>query len=200
MSTEDNTTFSKKLGKYLKWLWEYFEKDPATTYFSAFEPILSGMETSYFGPGKLNHESYRCALHTDLSSQLTTDPNWGYLDDEVKQKLASVASGIWNKLVALLEPNLILASFGERHLKWINLPPMDMNRCVEDINTWDTTFEIGEKPYIVNGLLLYADLNQRQKSLFARGYGSLRPFMIEDEYKKELGGQLFRYLKDNGVI
>jgi hypothetical protein len=187
--------------EYLKGLEEYFYKDPNRNYFNAFEPILNGMETSFYVSGKgANQSFHNIALHTDLCSQLTTDPNWGGLGDGVKQKLAADASSLWEKLMMLFKPNLVLASFGEAHLKWIKLPPSDMKRQVEDINTWDTTFKIGEKPFIVNGLLFNDGSKNQHNSLFARGHGSRRPFMIKDEYKNELGRQLLQYLKDHGII
>jgi len=193
----DNATLSKKPEKYIKGLLEYFEKRPNMTYFNSFEPILNELETSY-GSVKLSHKSYQNrALHTDLCSQLTTDPNWGGLiDPTVQNDLAQASSSLWNKLVAQLKPNLILASFGESHLKWIKLPPYDLNRRVVDINTWDTTFKIGEKQYPVNCLWLNVGLQQPQKVFFALGQGSRRPFMINNEYKKEIGRQLFNLYEE----
>lgn len=200
----DNATLSEKPEKYLKGLQEYFEKDPATTYFSAFEPILNGMETSYYGPGKLDQESYdNRALHTDLCSQLTTNPNWGGLKNDVKKSLATVSSGLWIKLVKRLKPDLILVSFGKSYLKWINLELCDGTKRVSDLRTWDKIYDVpGAKPYIVNCLLIKTPLKKSETSVIAYGRNSTfgRPFNTASSNKKEIGRHLLRYMKDNGVI
>lgn len=200
----DNATLSKNPEKYLKGLQEYFEKDPATAYFRAFEPILNGMETNYYSPGKLGHESYHNrALHTDLCSQLTTEPNWGGLENDVKKSLAKTSSDLWIKLVKGLKPDLILVSFGTAYLKWLKLELCDGTKRVKDLRTWDKICEVpGKKPYIVNGLLHKIDLKQPPTGLIVHGRNSTfgQPFNTASGNKKEIGSNILRYMKDHGII
>jgi hypothetical protein len=198
----DSLTLKNQRERYLKGLNNYFEK-PYEKYFSKFEMVLNGMDISYYSSGKMDKQTYRNrALHTDLCSPLTTNPNWGYIDRNIQKSLGDAGSSLWNELVSNLKPDVILASFGKSYLKWIKLQLCDETKSVKDLHTWEKIYEIpGEKPYIVNGLLHKIDLKQPPTSLIAYGRNSTfgQPFNTTASNKKEIGRQLLIYMKNNGL-
>ncbi len=67
--------------QYLGALNEYFRISPYNSWFRCLEPVLNGMQASYYG-----HET-SAALHTDLFSPLATDPTWSKLDHQSRSVL-----------------------------------------------------------------------------------------------------------------
>ncbi|MFC3193208.1 hypothetical protein ACFODZ_03025 [Marinicella sediminis] len=83
----------------------YFKNKPLKQWFSCYEPILNGAESSYYDGAFKNR-----AIHTDLCSPLATDPTWSKLTDIERDTLFSSGSNIWIKLIEDLQPDLILVS------------------------------------------------------------------------------------------
>lgn len=94
---------------------EYFEdKQRAHTWFGrTFEPLLSGMQASYFS-GAQNR-----ALHTDLCTMLATTPKWGNLSRDIRGALMENGVDLWHRLIDHLSPHIVIMSFAWEHVNTI---------------------------------------------------------------------------------
>ena len=105
----------------------YFRCHPYRSWFSAFEPVLNGLEASYGGKMAITaHAS--TALHVDMCSPIATSPTWSKLMPEQRAKLTTAGRDIFEWLIDELEPDIIVASLGWAHLK-----------------TWNADFEAGRR-------------------------------------------------------
>lgn len=86
----------------------YFRCDPYRRWFRCFEPILNGLEASYYGT-----HAYT-ALNTDLCSPLATAPTWSGLSAAQQVLLMEQGVALWHRLVDYLEPDVILISVASR--------------------------------------------------------------------------------------
>jgi hypothetical protein len=86
----------------------YFETQPLKQWFSAFEPILNGLGSSYYQGAHPN-----ISLHTDLCSPLATSPTWSLLGSQEKKALYSEGIELWKQLISELQPDVILVSVPE---------------------------------------------------------------------------------------
>jgi hypothetical protein len=105
--------------EYLQALNGYFRKppnDPYEKWFNSFEPLLKGLDCSYYG-GTVN-----TAIHTDLCSPLATDPTWSKLPKDAQHRLFNCGTPLWHSLVKWLSPDLIVASLARAHLERIPFP------------------------------------------------------------------------------
>jgi hypothetical protein len=91
----------------------YFYTDPYKQWFASFEPILNGLECSYY----TGHDNR--ALHTDLCSPIATSPTWGKLSKQQRSLLEPDGLCLWHLLVKALMPDIILVSVAERYLQHI---------------------------------------------------------------------------------
>ena len=98
-----------ELGPYLDALNSYFAVDPYTAWFSHYEGVLKGLNSSYFG------NAANTALHTNFYTPLATNPTWSKLSSSAKKELSANGIGLWHRLVEFLEPDVILASIGKSH-------------------------------------------------------------------------------------
>jgi hypothetical protein len=85
---------------------EYFKKRPLKSWFSSFEPILNGLNCSYYSDNQFNST----ALHTDICSPIATNPTWSNLSSNQRQLLFKHGINIWHDLVKDLAPDIILVS------------------------------------------------------------------------------------------
>ncbi|MEJ6776481.1 MAG: hypothetical protein QNK85_04060 [Crocinitomicaceae bacterium] len=83
----------------------YFKTIPLKNWFSSFEPILNGLDSSYYGGKKPN-----IAIHTDICSPLATWPTWSKLTDQEKSRLFKDGHQIWLQLIEELQPDIMLIS------------------------------------------------------------------------------------------
>jgi hypothetical protein len=95
----------------------YFRADPYTSWFGAWEPVLSGIDASYYAATNV-------ALHTDLCSPLATNPTWTGLDENAKSLLELSGNRLWRALVAVLEPDIVLISVGAQYLAALGQAPL----------------------------------------------------------------------------
>ena len=79
---------------YIDALSAYFRTDPYRSWFSAFEPLLNGLEASYY-EGKPS-----TALHTDICSPAATDPTWSGLGWDEQKALEKEGGPLWHDLLA----------------------------------------------------------------------------------------------------
>lgn len=59
-------------------------------------------------------QSKNCALHVDLMSPLATYPIWGNLCDGMQKRFQEATKGLFEDLILLLKPNLIILSCGKQ--------------------------------------------------------------------------------------
>jgi hypothetical protein len=96
-----DSTFHRQ---YIASLSDYFRTDPLMRWFSAYEHILNGMDTSY-RDGAVN-----TALHTDICSPLATDPTWSRLNPGQRTALESRGTALWHRLITYFAPSVLLVS------------------------------------------------------------------------------------------
>ena len=77
-------SLGREPSRYLDATSSYFRTDPYARWFSsAFEPLLNGMQASYYQGGGST------ALHTDICSPVATNPTWSRLDEADRAALES---------------------------------------------------------------------------------------------------------------
>lgn len=95
---------------YLEALNGYFRNHPYSLWFSSFEPVLQGLDASYY-PGQA-----QAALHTDICSPLATNPTWSGLPHTTREELRTQGIELWHALIEQLKPDLILMSVAWEHM------------------------------------------------------------------------------------
>lgn len=103
--------------KYLEALCGYFRAEPYGSWFATYEPLLEGMDASFYD-GRTN-----TALHTDLCSPVATSPTWSRLPQHTCDALLQRGRPLWHDLIRLLQPHVILASVARGHLGTIDFAP-----------------------------------------------------------------------------
>jgi hypothetical protein len=91
----------------------YFRSNPYKQWFNSLEPLLNGLECSYYSQHK------NVAIHTDLFSPLATDPTWSKLPKSARSELESDGLALWHRLVEYLEPDFVVVSVAKRYLEAI---------------------------------------------------------------------------------
>jgi hypothetical protein len=100
---------------------EYFVSDPYRWFDRGFEPLLNGMDASYY-----SGQATSVAIHTDLCSPLATSPTWSKVKEVspfTVRDLARHGSRLWNRLVSVLRPHVLVASIGAEWLGLIEYDP-----------------------------------------------------------------------------
>jgi len=98
---------------FLDSLNDYYKDEPYK-WFGCFEPMLNGLNSSYY-----DNEYPNRVLHTDICSPLATDITWSKLNDRAQARLSYDGNKIWHSLVDFLAPDFILISVARRHLNKI---------------------------------------------------------------------------------
>ena len=161
----------------------YFETEPYSGWFSAFEPLLNGLGSSFY---KKSSASSR-ALHTDLCSPVATDPTWSGLDEANRQSLEADGTPLWHKLLEKLQPQVVLLSVAQHYLEHIQFEPLT---DWETLHTFTKTangaplqqpYSISVRWYNVGG----------QMCMFAFGRAAQTPFgLLANTHKQEAGKRL----------
>lgn len=168
---------------YLDALNEYFRCDPYQGWFNAFEPLLIGMEGSYYD-GQPN-----AVLHTDLCSPLATDPTWGSPDwnklTDGREKLAKEGLQLWLRLARHLAPDVVLISVARRYLKRLDFP---------DLRDWETICTVERtNPYLVKAREI--EITGGKKTLVVFGQAAEKPFgTVSDIAKGGIGRCIAEYV------
>ncbi|MCY3701358.1 MAG: hypothetical protein OXG16_01580, partial [Rhodospirillales bacterium] len=108
---------ARKPSRYLDAMSAYFRTDPYCGWFSTFEPLLGGMEASYY-EGRAS-----TALHTDICSPVATNPTWTGLNAGTRSVLASDGTSLWHMLLEELRPQIVALSVAKAHLNRIEFAP-----------------------------------------------------------------------------
>ena len=166
---------------YLAALDTYFKTDPYSSWFSSYEWLLQGLDSSYY-PGAMS-----TALHTDLCSPVATDPTWTRLDRNVRGTLTADGLVLWHELVTLLRPDVILVSIARAYLDKIEFAasdPFEISRLDE---------EGRRRPFVTEGRWLDID---GHRSLMVFGQAAQRPFgLVSNMAKLGIGGRIAAQLR-----
>ena len=169
---------ARKPARYIDAMSAYFRTDPYRRWFSTFEPLLHGMEASYY-EGRAS-----TALHTDICSPVATNPTWSKLDENVCSALAADGSSLWHMLLEELRPQIVALSVARRHLKGIKFTPMSNWQVIHVFRRKasgeprSSPYEICARWYDVGG----------ERSLFMFGAAAQMPFgTLAADQKREAG-------------
>lgn len=91
----------------------YFNNNPYTLWFEQYEKILEGSFNCSYGDKMQNKidKLKNTAIHIDCCTAIATNPIWGHLDKNDKNKI--IRDDLFNSLIEYLEPDVILFSAGE---------------------------------------------------------------------------------------
>ena len=167
---------------YLDALNGYFQRPPNHPYepwFNSFEPMLRGLDCSYYGAAT------NTALHTDICSPLATSPTWSKLSPEVQSRFMQPGSRLWHALIEWLSPDIIIASVARSHLDRISFV---REASWQVIHTVDR-----ENPYNVE--LSNLRLPDGKTTHLAFGKAANTPFgTVSNEDKRKIGEGLRLYI------
>lgn len=95
---------------------EYFKKNPYK-WFKSFEPILNGLNASYYDNSKYLNR----VLHTDICTHWATVPTWPKLTKSEKATLLHNGFNEWKNLISVLKPDVILFSIPDEYIKLLGI-------------------------------------------------------------------------------
>lgn len=154
----------------------YFENNPLKSWFSSFEPILNGLNASYYKGSKLNR-----AIHTDICSPLATNPTWSLLNDNQRETLFKEGIILWKQLIEELQPDFLFVSIPK------NLFHEIFSSSGKELVVFETKKDGEErkKPYQV---FLYEYHLKSKKVKVVFGQAANKPFdTISESQKFEIG-------------
>jgi hypothetical protein len=167
---------------YLDALNGYFQSPPNhpyTRWFNSFEPLLQGLDCSYFGAAT------NTALHTDICSPLATNPTWSKLSPEVQSRLLQRGPRLWHTLIEWLSPDIIIASLARSHLSRISFVREANWRVIHTVDR--------EKPYDVELSELLLPNGAKTRLVFGKAANT--PFgTVSNEDKRIIGEGLKSYI------
>lgn len=166
---------------FLDSLNDYYKDEPYSKWFGCFEPMLNGLNSSYY-----ENEYPNRALHTDICSPLATDITWSKLKDRQRARLSNEGNKMWHNLVEILAPDFILISVARRHLDKIRFK---RTRWQESIRiTQDKNGEPRDNPYVVSTSTYTIN---GKKGILVFGKAANTPFgLISNVQKQEIGDTL----------
>lgn len=100
---------------------DYFKNNPYNNWFdSSYKNLLKGLGYSFYD------DHLKTIIHTDIVSPLATNPTWSALSKRKKIdssifNLESIGLTLWEELIEILKPDLILVSVAKSHLEKLNL-------------------------------------------------------------------------------
>lgn len=152
----------------------YFMDEPLKQWFSSYEPILNGLDCSFYG----NYTN--TALHTDICSPIATFPTWSNLGSN-QDLLFEEGFQLWKELIEELEPDLILIS-----LPFVLYKKIAEGEDIELLSFDDTKNGKRKTPYKVYSNIYYLKSGKRVKMIFGRA--AQKPFdKITNDQKNQIG-------------
>ncbi len=127
----------------------YFLDNPYKKWFGAFEFVLNCLDATYY---EANGQLPRTAIHIDIYSAIATNPTWGKLTSDQRQKLSR--TDLFSKLLSVLDPNMIVFSGNIRVFKEV---------FTEGQPTVERKFKNNGyiREYVHNGRMLVTGLNYK---------------------------------------
>lgn len=173
---------------YLAALNVYFKTDPYRRWFSSFEPLLQGLETSYY-PG-----AESTALHTDLCTPVATNPTWSGLDGTTQTQLMDDGVPLWHDLMRVLRPDAIVISVARRHLDKIRFEALGRRLAIDKLES-----EKRSKPYVTQGWRVSLDSDSQPLVVFGRAAN--QPFgLVSHEHRTKIGRRIGEVLDHRGDL
>ena len=171
----------------------YYEDDPYWQWFTCFEPILNGMDASFYIE-RNGVYPYR-AIHTDICTPLATDPVWNGLQKAYKNELLQQGRDIWKALIQDLKPHVILISVAENHLtRQSCFTPEDPNYHVY---TNKTNGEPFARPYTIKTYRL----SFSTETIVYWGPAAVKPFQfLASDLKIDLGKRILSSAREGGFL
>ena len=173
-------SLGRKPSRYLDAMSAYFQAAPYWAWFSAFEPLLNGMETSYCD------DRPSTALHTDICSPVATSPTWSGLDKADRAALESDGGPLWHMLVKELKPHIIAISVAKAHLERIEFTPLTSWEVIHVFKR-KANGDLRSQPYEIHGR--WYDVGG-EESLFIFGRAAIKPLGHLDNDRKRKAGAL----------
>jgi len=171
----------KEIQLFLDSLNDYYKDEPYSRWFRCFEPILNGLNSSYY-----DNEYPNRVLHTDICSPLATDITWSKLNPRQRARLSYDGNRIWHSLVEILAPDFILISVAKRHLNKIRFKRTKWRELMRI--THDKYGKLKNNPYRIS--VSKFSINGRT-GLFVFGQARQTPFgPISNPQKREIGKTL----------
>ena len=172
--------------RYLDAMSAYFETEPYRRWFSAFEPLLNGLGSSYYKNSEEGSSASSRALHTDICSPVATDPTWSGLDEATQKSLQKKGIPLWHRLLERLKPQIVVLSVAKRYLENIQFEPLTDWYAVHtftkksngDTRSWPYTFLV--RWYDIGG----------KKSMFVFGEARRTPLETLANCQKQEAGKL----------
>ena len=171
----------QQVDTYLSVLNRYFVDEPYERWFKSLEPILNGLNCSFYPKPFRN-----TALHTDFCTVLATVTTWSKLSD-IKGPLQTEGKRLWHRLVEYLKPDLMLISVARPHLDDIRFKSIGGWR--EIIRFTEDKTGNPRNPYVVYQNEYRISPNKNTQAIFGRAANV--PFgLISRNQKRELGRKL----------
>lgn len=171
---------ARKPSRYLDAMSAYFRTDPYCGWFSTFEPLLGGMEASYY-EGRAS-----TALHTDICSPVATNPTWTGLNAGTRSVLASDGTSLWHMLLEELRPQIVALSVAKAHLNRIEFAPKTNWKVILAFER-TASGELRSRPYEI--CARWYDVGG-ERSLFIFGAAAQKPFGKLAAGQKRAAGEL----------
>ena len=173
--------WDEERGKLIQTLNSYFEQKPLKQWFSSFEPILNGLNSSFYKNGQYNN----IAIHTDICSPLATNPTWSKLAREEQEQLFKDGFALWKSLIEELQPDIIL----------ISVPYKLFKHVIQTKGTAILTFDTCKdgKPRKRNYTVFQHawKINDTKEAIVVYGQAANKSFdTISDEQKRQIGGKI----------
>ncbi len=174
-------------GRYLNAMSAYFRTNPYRRWFSAYEHLLKGAQTSYYAGQRSR------ALHTDICSPVATNPTWSSLGQTDREVLAAAGVPLWHELLKELQPQIVLLSVARTHLHRISFPALGEQRT---LSVFQRTRSGGprKRPYLVHQRWYEVG---GEPSLFVFGQAAQTPFgLLSRNLKNQVGAAASEAYKD----
>jgi len=152
------------------------------------------MGATYGGrmPGRGNRHT---ALHLDLCSPIATDPTWSRLDAATQEGLREPGRALFELAVHALEPDIIIASVGPKHLT-------GRRKELAPGPRWEVvlSYKVKEngQPFVLPLVVCVttAAFGTERSIPFANGSAFIKPFGNFSTARKRTAGEaLLRWLK-----
>ncbi len=164
--------------KYLAILSNYFSATNFTyEWFDSYEVLLNSIGASYYA-----RKTKNIALHTDICTPLATSPTWRDCPPQMRKELSNKGAIIWDRLIKLLEPHLVLISVKQEHLNKIKFGK-EWTKFHTIKNKKDGTER--KTPYVLE--YRKAKINNTTTTFIHDKPGNVKPFLISGNEKRKIG-------------
>lgn len=173
--------------RYIDAMSAYFRTDPYRGWFSSFEPLLNGLDASYY------RSKASTVIHTDICSPVATSPTWSQLDRVDRTALAADGGPLWHTLLEELRPQVVALSVARSNLERIEFAPMS---DWEIVHRFPRTADGGLRSHPYDVYIRWHKVGGEQ-SLFVFGRAAQKPFgLLHDDQKRQAGQKVLQAYHD----